>query len=209
MLKALPFSDSLERGIPFGSPGGDVYLLLKWGYDVHGSAKGAMALGAAGKATFGVDGRREAVYAVVRRMPASTGARSAVADVVHSWVLPRQIESLEDVQPGTWVIAEVDGALGIKVGTEFGYDFSWARETKLGGLKQDIGLRLQLRAKAALDFEAAGKYAVVVSRRRSMPATQRLRLQVFKQSKRGMAFPSMPTPMASVDPSFPPRSTSS
>ena len=80
--------------------------------------------------------------------------RTAVADVVHFWVMPRQIDSIDDLQPGTWVIAEVDGAIGLKLGAEFGYDFNWARQTKIGGLKQDIGLRLQLRTNALLGFEA-------------------------------------------------------
>ena len=204
VLESLPFSDSLERSIRFAAPGDDMYMLMKWGYDLEGSAKGSMALGLGGKATFGVDARREGVYAVVRRIPASTGARAAVADVVHSWVLPRQIHEVADLQPGTWVIAEVDGSLNLKVGAEFGYDFSWSRETKLGGLKQDIGLRLQLRAKAALTFEASGKYAVVVSRESTNAAETRVRLQVFKQSKRGMTFPFNADAVAAVDMDLPP-----
>ena len=204
VLNSLPFSDSLEQGIRLPAPAQDMYVLMKWGYDLKGSAKGSMALGAGGKATFGVDGRREGVYAVVRRIPASTGARAAVADVVHSWVLPRQISGVADVQPGTWVIAEVDGSLAVKLGAEFGYDFNWVRETKLGGLKQDIGLRLQLGAKAALTFDATGKYAVVVSRESVDPARTRLRLQVFKQSKRGMTFPFNAGAAANVQMDLPP-----
>ena len=189
ILEVLPFEDSLERSIRFGAPGTDMYVLLRWGYDLKGAAKGAMALGFAGKANFGVDARREGVYAVVRRLPSDTGARTAIADVVHSWVLPRQIDSIDDVQPGTWVIAEVDGSVGVKLGAEFGYDFNWARATKLGGLKQDIGVRLQLRANAAVGFDASGKYAVVLSRESLSAQEKRLRLRIFKQSKRGMRFP--------------------
>lgn len=188
ILKSLPFEDSLERSIQFGSPNGDMFLLMQWGYDLKASAKGAMALGFGGKATFGVDARRDGVFAVIRRLPSTTGARTAVADVVHSWVLPRQIDNIDDLQPGTWVIAEVDGAIGLKLGAEFGYDFNWARQTKIGGLKQDVGLRLQLRTNALLGFEAAGKYAVIVSRESLDSAEKRLRMRIFKQSKRGMNF---------------------
>ena len=204
ILKALPFDDSLESGMHFGPPASDMYVLMKWGYDLHGSAKGSMALGFAGKATFGVDGKREGVYAVVRRIPAATGARAAIADVVHSWVLPRQIDNADDVQPGTWVIAEVEGALAVSVGAQFGYDFSWARETKLGGLKQDIALRLELGAKAALTFEASGKFAVVVSRESMEALDKRLRLRIFKQSKRGMGFPFSAAAAAQVEMDLPP-----
>ncbi len=55
-------------------------------------------------------------------------------------------------------------------------------------LKQDIGLRLQLRVAATLGFEASGKYAVMVSRESGNAADQRIRLRLLKQSKRGMNF---------------------
>ena len=189
IMKALPFEDTLERSMRFPPPHDDMFVVMRWGYDLKGSAKGAMALGFGGKVTFGVDARRDGVYAVVRQMPSTTGSRTAIADVVHSWVMPRQIDRLEDLLPGTWIIAEVEGSLGVKVGAEFGYDFNWARQTKLGGLKQDIGLRLQLRANATLGFEASGKYAVIVGRESTDPAQTQVRLRIFKQSKRGMKFP--------------------
>src|SRR5688572_8261390 len=75
ILKSLPFEDSLERSIQFGSPNGDMFLLMQWGYDLKASAKGAMALSFGGKATFGVDARRDGVFAVIRRVPSTTGAR--------------------------------------------------------------------------------------------------------------------------------------
>ena len=56
--------------------------------------------------------------------------RTAVADVVHSGDA-RQIDSIDDLQPGD--LGDRRGGWGdrSKLGAEFGYDFNWARQTKI------------------------------------------------------------------------------
>lgn len=184
-LRALRFEDPLGRGLRLDASAGQRFLLLQWGYDASAAAKGAVALGYGAKATFGVDARSEGVFAVVRRIGADAPALGALESAVSSWRLPRQLPAADDLEPGTWIIAEVDGGIGVCLGAQFGYDFNWSRETALGGLKEDIGLRLELAVDAALGLEASGKYAVVVARPSDEP---KLRLQVFKQSRNGLKF---------------------
>ena len=62
------------------------------------------------------------------------------------------------------------------------------RQTKLGGLRGDIGLRLQLGVSAALGFSASGQYAVVLSRPSIDSQDQQLRLRLFKMRKKGWDF---------------------
>ena len=184
-LGALRFEDSIERGLGLETGDGRRFVLLQWGYDAAAAAKGAVALGYGAKATFGVDARNEGVFAVVRRVQADMPALDALESAVLSWRLPRQIRAADDLEPGTWIIAEVDGGIGLQLGAQFGYDFNWSRETALGGLKEDIGLRLQLAVNAAVGLSASGKYAVVVAR---PSEARKLRLQVVKQSKKGLKF---------------------
>jgi hypothetical protein len=108
-------------------------------------------------------------------------ARRVVQSAADSWILPRQIHSVEQVLPGTWIVAEVTGAVSIRLAMQPGYRFHWVREASLGGLSGDIGLRLQAGIEAAAEFSAGGRCAVVVSR----DSDQRiLRLRLFRLENR-------------------------
>ena len=69
------------------------------------------------------------------------------------------------------------------LGSQLGFDFNWVREAALGGLKGDIGLRLQMGINAAVGFSASGRCAVVVSRESEARA---LRLRFFRLRTRGL-----------------------
>jgi hypothetical protein len=170
-------------GFPQGGDGR--YVVLRWGYELDGHAKGSLALGAGAAVSFGADGRKEGVFAVVRRLPAGTGARDALAEVVNSWVIPTQVASAGDLDPGTWILAEVDGSFAATVGVSYGYDFHWVREAGLGALQGDIGLRIQAGVEAALGFTAAGRYAMMVSRESDDPI---LRLRLYRLALNGWKF---------------------
>ena len=161
------------------------FVMLRWGYDLAGSATGAMGLAAGGSLTFGADVKRHGAYAVVRRLPVDRGARSAVQDVVESWILPRRIHSPEQLEPGSWVITEVDGAIAATLGVQYGFDYNWLRETKLGALQGDIGLRLNAAIDASLGFHASGRYLLSIGRESSAPV---IRIRVFKLSRNGWDF---------------------
>lgn len=161
------------------------YVVLRWGYDLAGYVKGSLGLGAGARVTFGADGRSEGVFAVVRRVARTAGARDALAGAVDAWAVPTLIDSAEALEPGTWIVAEVDGAVAATLDAGYGYDFHWVRGTELGNLTGDIGLRLEAAAQAALTFSAAGRYALVLSRETDEPV---LRLRLYRLALNGWKF---------------------
>jgi|GEM_PF-906579 len=188
LLEALELNDNIAPGMSLGSDSDSFYLVLNWGYDLAGSAKGSIALGANPLTIeFGAEGRRTGSYAVVRRFEREKGALDAVKETANSWMLPTQVKSIDKFEPGTWLIAEVDGSVALSLGAKFGYDYNWIHETQLGGLSGDIGLRIQLGVSVALGFESSGKYALVVGRESQDPADMSLRLRLFRQRKRGLS----------------------
>ncbi|MGH9800927.1 MAG: hypothetical protein ACRD82_11235, partial [Blastocatellia bacterium] len=187
LLTELGLDDNIAPAVKLATDANSNYLALRWGYDISGSAKGKIALGT-GAITFGAEGSREGAYAVIRRLPKTTPAVKAVAELTGSWLLPMQVDSVDKLEPGTWLVSEVDGSIGLKVGAQFGYDLNWIRETSLGQLKGDIGLRVQMGVKVALGFSASGKYALVIGRDSMDEADKHLRLRLFKQRKKGWDF---------------------
>lgn len=181
--RAQDFSlEALEFGTAT-SPEPALLSVLRWGFSAEAKASGAIALGAAGTATLDVSGSSEGLFAVIRRLPAAMPARAVVQTTADSWMLPRQISSVEMIEPGTWIASEVLGSVKVTLGTQLGFDFNWVREAKLGGLTGDIGLRLQMGINAAVGFSASGRCAVVVSRESEARA---LRLRFFRLRTRGL-----------------------
>lgn len=185
-------ADSVEAALDFDTGSNAPFLLLRLGYDVNAAATGAVALGVAGSLKFGVNAGRAGLYAVVRQPAADRGARDAVTDLVRSVRLPRQVRTADDLQPGTWIIAEADGSLGFRGEVRFGHDFSWIREIQLGpgntALRGDIGLKVVASVAATLGFNVAGKYAVVVSRSSLAQTDRTVRVRVFKLRMRQFDF---------------------
>ena len=188
LLAALSPNKHLTAAWSFPTDDEHSYVMLSWGYDLKGAASGALGLGIGGSVTIGADGQKSGAFGVVRRLPRSTGARTAVIDVIDSWRLPKQVKTVGDLEPGTWLIAEINGSVAARLGIQFGYDFNWVREAKLGGLTGDIGLRLQLGVSAALGFHASGAYALAISRESLLHADQLVRLRIFKLSTKGWNF---------------------
>jgi hypothetical protein len=178
--------DHIAEGLSLEHSTRHRYVLLRWGYDLQGAAKGSIALGVGGAASFGAEAKRLGAYAVIRQLEPQLGARSAIAAVVDSWMLPTQFRQLDDLAPGTWIVTEVDGSLAIKLGAKYGYDFNWVREAvTLGGLSGDIGLKIQLGVSATFGFETSGQYAIALGR----PLEgRRLRFQLFRLNRKGLSF---------------------
>ena len=188
MLKAIRFDDTQNlrsslSGLP-NDPDG-YYGVLRWKYHVAGEAAGSVALGAAGSVKFGGDASREGLFAVVRRFPSATGVMTAAAKTANSWMLPRQVAGFDDLDPETWLLAEVSSGVAFKVTGSLGYNFSWVRRLKSGNLAGDVGLKLQLGLETSVGLSASGRYALVISR--ESPA-QVLRLRLYKLRLRAWDF---------------------
>lgn len=171
----------------FGVRPGGALAVLRWGYAADAKGNGAMALGAVGAATAEVSGSGEGLFAVVRRVDdtSTVSARTIVQDVADHWLPPRQLSSVDQLEPGTWLVAETAGSLGLSLGATLGYDFNWVREAALGGLTGDIGLRLQMGIDATARVSVSGRCAVVVSRE---SAARTLRLRVFRMKSRQVGY---------------------
>lgn len=202
-LSRLTPDESLLPGFELADAADSSYVMLRWGYGAEANAQGAMALGPAGRATLAAEGSLEGLFAVLRQTPRSMPARKALQAAVDNWVIPRKVESASQIEPGTWLVAEVTGSVKATVGARVGYDFNWIREAELGNLKGDVGLRIQLAAGAAVSFGASGRCCVVVSRESALPV---LRLRVYRLASRNLnlAFDAGAV-FQPVSPSLPPQ----
>ncbi|MCS7037010.1 MAG: hypothetical protein RMJ33_06040 [Saprospiraceae bacterium] len=185
LLRELGLEDDISPGLPLKADPASNYLLLRWAYAFDARGKGNALFGSAAAASASAEGRSEGLFAIVRRLPKDMGAAEAVFEATQNWLLPAQITSADDLEPGTWLIAEVDSSIAAGLQAQYGFLYSWVRETQAQGLSGDIGLHLQLGATAGVGFQASGRFAVVVSREGNDPKDRRLRIRLFKQRQRG------------------------
>ncbi len=174
--------------IDFPVVGAERLFVLYWGYDLEGSANGSVALGPSAAAHFGVDAARGGAFAVIRAYKTNPNAGTAVRSVIDSWRLPKQVASVADLEPGTWILSEVDGSIKGSLGVDFGFSQNWVRRLEVGGLAGDVGLKIQAAASAAFGFEASGRYAVIVGRESLDPGDKTIRVRVHKLAKKGWNF---------------------
>jgi len=92
------------------------------------------------------------------------------------------------MDPGSWIVAEVNGGFSASLGAEIGLDYSWVRSVNLQGLSGDIALKIQAAAEVSVGFDAAGKYAIVISRESLNVADKQIRVRVCKLAKKGWDF---------------------
>lgn len=93
--------------------------------------------------------------------------------------MPSQVKDITDLPPGTWIIAETNGAASWSLNATYGYNLNWIRAATLGTLKGDIGLKVQIGLAADLGFKVSGKHAVVLSR--GMGAEQnKIRVRLYR-----------------------------
>lgn len=160
------------------------FLLMKLGYAAEGNVEGSHPLGVVGSVTFGVQGSGRSLMAVLHRFDQADGAGTVMARTVQSWRLPRHVAK-GTLASNTWVIADLEGSLAMKVGAKVGYDFNFVHEARLGGLTGDIGLKIDASIKATLGFDVSAKFLAVVGREGT---DEKVRLRLFKQKKNGMNF---------------------
>jgi len=187
VVNGLGLADPIAGGLSLSTDAGSSWAALQWSYNLQGSGKGSVGLGSGVTATFGADAKQTGAFALLHRFAPTDPAQQVLSDLVASWQLPRQVSGPGDLRPGTWLIAELDGSLSLSLGVQYGYLFNWLRQIE-GKLAGDIALRLQLGISTTMGFTASGRYALAVSRPASDPASKVLRLQLFKQRKKGWNF---------------------
>lgn len=187
-IHALQLENAPQLNLSIPGNATDKFLVLSWGYGINGAFSGSHPAGVLGSVTFGAEGKRDSLYAVLHRFPGDTDARTALGDLFSSWRLPRQVRQARDLKPGTWLVAEVDGSLAIHISAQLGYDLNLVREAKLRGLTRNLGAKIDAGLKTTFGFDVSGRYLVVLGRESAAEASNNVRLQLFKQSRRGLSF---------------------
>ncbi len=193
-LQALELEEVPELDLSLEDDAGTRFLLLRAGYAVSGSVEASHPLGVFGSFKFGAEARHQQLYAVLHRFAQSKKARKVMEDTVTSWRLPRHVRQAEDLKPGTWILAEVDGSLALSLSAQLGYDLSYVQQVKIPGtaggtgLSGDLGLKIETGLKATLGLTASGRYFLLVGRESDDPASQEIRLRLFKMAKNGFTF---------------------
>lgn len=184
-IKALDLADPIDDALDLAIDDNEGLLMMRWGYDVNASGKGAGMWGAPLKAKVGFEGQRHREFAILQRIKKSAKSKDALDGLINNWMLPMQVKNPKNFKPGTWLVTEVESEVQAQLGAQFGYDFNWVKEIKAGGLSGDIGLRLQLGVQVALGFHLGGKFALVVGR---PTAANKLQFRLYKQKTHGWNF---------------------
>src|SRR5262245_16428259 len=192
-MKALDLVDASALDLSLPSSSSDRFFMLLSGYAAAAHVEGTHPLGVLGSATFGVEAGRASVFAVIHRFGASEAkaAKDVIADTVKSWRLPRQVgvdaTGGINLKPATWIVVETDGSLAVKLGAKLGYDVSFAKEAKLLGLTENLGVKIDASLKATVGVSVSGRYLLVIGREDSAsePGTM-VRVRLHKLSKKGL-----------------------
>ncbi|MBK5292742.1 MAG: hypothetical protein JJE04_13825 [Acidobacteriia bacterium] len=187
-LSALELEEAPGVDLTIADDAATRFLLMRWGYQVSGSVSATHPIGAVGSVTFGAQASRAALYAVLHRFSNADGAADVLQRTVTSWRLPRQIGKASQLAPSTWVIAETEGSLALRLAAKVGYDFSFLKQAKLAGLSGNIGLKIDAGASAFFGFHVSGRYLVMLGRESNQAASETLRLRLFKLSRNGINF---------------------
>jgi hypothetical protein len=160
-------------------PDGDKFLMLRWGYDISGTASGAVALAAGTNLEFSASADTKGYFAVAKGIlnGPTQNALASVTDLISTWKLPSQVDDISKMPERTTLISEVDGSFQLGSKVTFGYDFNWVRAVDGLGLKGDVGLKLKAGLEASIGFGMTGKYAVLLSRATDAPA---IRMRLYK-----------------------------
>jgi hypothetical protein len=188
VIASLQLRDGSEIDLNLGGDDSEKFLVLLSSYDIQGSFSGSHPIGVVGSLGFGATGDHDLRYAVVHRFPSTTRARTALEDLFASWRLPRHVRTSRDLKPGSWLIAEVDGSLALTITAQLGYDLNMVREAKLLGMTRNLGAKIDAALKATFGFNASGNYLLVLGRESDKDESNTIRLQLFKQSRKGLSF---------------------
>jgi hypothetical protein len=185
-IKALNLAD--PPSLKIADADGQRYLLIDCGYSASFSGSASHPVGLLGTVTFGVDAKRNSVFAILHRFDTNQGARTVIEDSISSWRLPRHVAfDGHDVnlKPDTWLLVEADGSLALELAASLGWNMSFARDATLLGVTHNLSAKIDASLMARFGFSVSGKYILVVGRE---SADTVVRLQLYKQSSKGLNF---------------------
>jgi hypothetical protein len=161
------------------------YFALHWDC----SAKGSLALGPGSKMPADLQGSRSRRFSVIRAYAVNPPARTAIENLFgKSWMLPNQVHSIDDLQPGTWILSEVAGSFSANLGVNLGFDYNWIRSVGTGAgevFEGDIGLKIRAGVTAAFGVAASGRFLLMVGRDSLKPENKTIRVRLHRLDQRG------------------------
>ena len=184
-LAAIDLGETPGVEISIDDPAATRFVVLRAGYSTSGELKGTHPIGVIGSFAFGAASKSAGVTAVLQAFDDAKPADAVLRDAVAGWKLPRHVTGADSLLPRTWVMAEAQGSLAVKLSARVGYDFSFVREVEAAGLAGDIGLKIDAAARATFGFDVSGRYLVIIGRESE---ANRVRVRMFKLSRRGVEF---------------------
>ncbi len=185
-LKGLKLDPSKMPDMPAGP--NDRFLLLSFEAKAQGSVTGSVPVGVVASATFGVEAGGSTLFAVLYRFDNATPAIAVVQQAFKNIKLPKQVRGANDLTPGAWIVAEVDGSLALSIGAKVGYDYTYTRDLPVA-LQQlmfsdDVSVKVDTAAEATVGYAVTGRYFIAIGRP-SLIADQRIDLQINKGNSYG------------------------
>lgn len=188
-LKREGLSEPMANLMNLKITGMENLLALRWGYDFDAGVKGKVALAPLVPGlslNFGASGQTAGLSVLLHTQNRADSVADSIKGTLQSWRVPRQVKSIENLKPKTTVLYETMGKLGVSLGVEYGYDFSWTRdEIKIGALSGDLSLKIEMAIKAQFGFSATGLYALALSRESD---DGKIRVQVFRLKQKDWSF---------------------
>jgi hypothetical protein len=163
----------------------DRFICMSFAAKASESVSGTSPIGMVGSASFGVSGSEGSCFAIIHRFNVNDHARDVIAALVNSLRMPSQLNAATDVQPATWILAEVDGTVSTTLSAKLGYTLIKTEDLQWLGTSHSVGAKIDASITASLGFNVAGAYLLVIGRPSSADADQNLHLQLFKQIKDG------------------------
>lgn len=164
-------------------------MALRWGYAFDAGIKGKVALSPLVPGlsfSFGASDKKVGLSVILHAQNRTDSVADSLKGTLESWRVPRQVKSIENLKPKTTVLYETMGKLGVSLGVEYGYDFSWSRDQiQIGALSGDLNLKIEMAIKARFGFSATGLYALALSRESD---DEKIRVQVFRLKQKDWSF---------------------
>jgi hypothetical protein len=184
VLQRLALPSAKEIGLRWPDLPNERYMVLLAAFRASTSIKATHPVGTLGAATFGVEAGAGSTYAIVSRFDQNAGAADALTALLRNWRLPATLKEPNELDSSATIVFSMDGSLGLRVGAQLGYDFSFVRAVKAGGLSGDLGVKVAAKLTTQVGISVSGQFLVCLDR----PAEHALRVRLFKLAKRGWKF---------------------
>ncbi len=163
LVNDLMKNDNLKIDLPSIDDKKNAYGVFSYSYSINGDVEGEWPLGSA-LLSASVDANHEKRAAVIVTLKKTTGIQKAIVDIISELQSPRQVQKAKDLDPGTYLVMQREGALNANFGAQVGFDFDWAYESQNPNFPGTLGLQTKLGGLLNVGLNIAGEFTLIVSR---------------------------------------------